>query len=223
MSRGKLIVLDGGDGSGKTVQTDLLIARFAKEGLPAQTVSFPRYETPTGAIVKSYLNGAFGPPMEIGAKAASVLYATDRWAAFREGVFAPLGQGVSMVANRYAASNMAHQGSKIVDSAERTAFFRWNDELEHGVFGIPRPDLNVILHVPAEVSIALIDGRGNAKDGHENVEHLRRAEATYLELARSFPGFVLIECVKDGALLPREDIHELVWTEVRKVLDARPA
>lgn len=223
MSRGKLIVLDGGDGSGKTVQTDLLIGRFGKEGLPAQTVSFPRYETPTGAIVKSYLNGAFGPPMEVGAKAASVLYATDRWAAFREGVFAPLEQGVSMVANRYAASNMAHQGSKIVDPAERTAFFRWNDELEHGIFGIPRPDLNVILHVPAEVSIGLIDGRGNAKDGHENVEHLRRAEATYLELARSFPGFVLIECVRDGVLLPREDIHELVWAEVRKVLATQPA
>jgi dTMP kinase len=220
MTRGKLIVLDGGDGSGKTVQTDLLIARFAKEGLPARTVSFPRYETPTGAIVKSYLNGAFGPPMEIGAEAASVLYATDRWAAFREGAFAPLEGGVSMVANRYAASNMAHQGSKIVDPAARTAFFRWNDALEHGTFGIPRPDLNVILHVPAEVSIDLIDGRGNAKDGHENVEHLRRAEATYLELARSFPGFVLIECVKDGALLPREEIHELVWTEVRKILAA---
>jgi len=223
MSRGKLIVLDGGDGSGKTVQTDLLIARFRKEGLPAQTVSFPRYETPTGAIVKSYLNGAFGPPLEIGARAASVLYATDRWAAFREGVFAPMKEGVSIVANRYTASNMAHQGSKIVDTAERTAFFRWNDELEHRDFGIPRPDLNVILHVPAEVSISLIDGRGNEKDGHENVEHLRRAEATYLELARSFPNFALIECVRDGKLLSREEIHDLVWSEVAKALDRQPA
>lgn len=223
MSRGKLIVLDGGDGSGKTVQTDLLIARFRKEGLPAQTVSYPRYETPTGAIVKSYLNGAFGPPMEIGAKPASIFYAMDRWVSFREGALAPLDSGVHMVANRYAASNMAHQGSKIVDPAERTAFFRWNDELEHVIYGIPRPDLNVILHVPADVSISLIDGRGNVKDGHENVEHLRRAEATYLELARSFPGFVLVECVRDGRLLPREEIHELVWAEVSKALAAQPA
>ena len=220
--RGKLIVLDGGDGSGKTVQTDLLIARFKKEGLPAQTISFPRYETPTGAIVKSYLTGAFGPPLEISAKAASVLYATDRWAAFREGACAPLDSGVLMVANRYAASNMAHQGSKIVDPAERTAFFRWNDELEHGTFGIPRPDLNVILHVPAETSIKLIDVRGNEKDGHENVEHLRRAEATYLDLAGTFPNFALIECVRDGKLLSREDIHELVWAEVSAVLAVQP-
>lgn len=223
MSRGKLIVLDGGDGSGKTVQTDLLVGRFKKEGLPAQTISFPRYGTPTGAIVKSYLTGAFGPPLEIGAKAASVLYATDRWAAFREGAFAPLETGVHMVANRYAASNMAHQGSKIVDPDERTSFFRWNDALEHDVFGIPRPDLNVILHVPAEVSISLIDGRGNEKDGHENVEHLKRAEATYLELARSFPNFALIECVRDGKLLSREAIHELVWSEVSAVLTLQPA
>lgn len=223
MPRGKLIVLDGGDGSGKTVQTDLLIARFLKEGLPARTVSYPRYHTPTGALVKSYLNGAFGPPMEVGAKQASIFYAMDRWASMREGDLAPLEQGVHMVANRYAASNMAHQGSKIVDPAERTAFFRWNDELEHVVYGIPRPDLNVILHVPADISISLIDGRGNAKDGHENVEHLRRAEATYLELARSFPNFALIECVRDGKLLSREEIHELVWAEVSKVLAVQTA
>lgn len=221
--RGKLIVLDGGDGSGKTVQTDLLIGRFQKEGQPAQTVSYPRYHTPTGALVKSYLNGAFGPPMEVGAKQASIFYAMDRWASMREGDLAPLEQGINMVANRYAASNMAHQGSKIVDPAERTAFFRWNDALEHAVYGIPRPDLNVILHVPADISISLIDGRGNAKDGHENVEHLRRAEATYLELARSFPNFALIECVQDGVLLSREDIHELVWAEVSKVLAVQPA
>lgn len=221
--RGKLIVLDGGDGSGKTVQTDLLIGRFQKEGRPARTVSYPRYHTPTGALVKSYLNGAFGPPMEVGAKQASIFYAMDRWASMREGDLAPLEQGVNMVANRYAASNMAHQGSKIVDPAERTAFFRWNDELEHVTYGIPRPDLNVILHVPADISISLIDGRGNVKDGHENVEHLRRAEATYLELARSFPNFALIECVQDGVLLSREAIHELVWAEVSKVLAAQPA
>jgi len=221
--RGKLIVLDGGDGSGKTVQTDLLIGRFQKEGQPARTVSYPRYHTPTGALVKSYLNGAFGPPMEVGAKQASIFYAMDRWASMREGDLAPLEAGVHMVANRYAASNMAHQGSKIVDPAERTAFFRWNDELEHVTYGIPRPDLNVILHVPADISISLIDGRGNAKDGHENVEHLRRAEATYLELARSFPNFALIECVRDGKLLSREEIHELVWAEVSKALAVRPA
>lgn len=221
--KGKLIVLDGGDGSGKTEQTKLLIERFLRERQPAQTVSYPRYHMPTGALVKSYLDGAFGPPLEVDARQASVLYALDRWASFREGVFAPLEAGVNIVATRYAASNMAHQGSKIVDPVERTAFFRWNDELEHGIYGIPRPDLNIILHVPAEISIKLIDGRGLTKDGHENIGHLRRAEATYLELARTFPNFALIECVREGRLLSIPEIHELVWTEVSKVLALQPA
>src|SRR5688572_16600219 len=157
MERGKLFVLDGGDGTGKTEQTKMLVARFLQEGRQAQTVAFPRYHMPSGAVVKAYLNGEFGPPMEIGAKMASVLYAADRWASFKEGDFAPLEQGVHMIANRYAASNMAHQGSKIDDPAERAAFFAWNEKLEHETYGIPRPDLNIVLHVPADVSMTLID------------------------------------------------------------------
>ena len=221
--RGKLIVIDGGDGSGKTKQTELLVARGAKEGKPFGTLSYPRYETKTGIVVKAYLNGEFGPPWDIPAEEASMLYAVDRWASFMEGDFKPLEEGVNMIANRYSGSNMGHQGSKIDDPAKRTAFFTWNDALEHEFFGIPRPDLNIVLHVPADISISLIDGRGNAKDGHENVEHLRRAEATYLELARTFPGFVLIECVRDGKLMPAEEIHELVWAEVSKALSVQPA
>jgi len=223
MERGKLIVIDGGDGSGKTEQSKLLVERLIRESHSALTLSFPRYEKTSGKVVKSYLDGAYGPALEVDARQASMLYAVDRWAAFREGDLAALLQGTHIVLNRYVASNMGHQGSKIDDPAARAAFFRWNDELEHGFFGIPRPDLNIILHVPAETSIALIASRGNATDGHENIAHLRRAEATYLEIARTFPNFVLIECVKDGKLLSIPDIHELVWSEVSKVLTLQTA
>lgn len=223
MTRGKLIVIDGGDGSGKTEQTKLLVERMKKEGQSVGTLSYPRYETPTGKVVKAYLDGAYGAAMHIPARQASMLYAVDRWASFKEGDFGGLAKGEHRICNRYVGSNMGHQGSKIDDPAERAAFFAWNDEIEHGFFGIPRPDLNVILHVPAETSIKLIDGRGNAKDGHENVEHLRRAEATYLELARTFPNFALIECVVDGKLLSIPEIHELVWAEVSKTLALQPA
>lgn len=223
MSRGKLIVIDGGDGSGKTEQTKLLVERMKKEGQSVGTLSYPRYETPTGKVVKTYLDGAYGPAASLDARQASMLYAVDRWASFKEGDFDGLAKGEHRIANRYVASNMGHQGSKIDDPAARAAFFAWNDELEHGFFGIPRPDLNVVLHVPAETSIRLIDGRGNVKDGHENVEHLRRAEATYLELARTFPNFALIECVRDGRLLSIPEIHELVWAEVSKALALQPA
>jgi dTMP kinase len=221
-SRGKFLVIDGMDGSGKTEQTKLLIARMAREGCPVEQISFPRYETPTGAAVKQYLNGEFGSPEEVGPKRASVFYALDRYAASGE-IRGWLGAGKNVVANRYVASNMGHQGSKERRESERMAFYRWNDELEYGLFGIPRPDLNVILHVPVDTALALIDKRGNAKDEHENRAHLEAAEATYLEIARAFPGFTLIECVEDGRLLSIPEVHEKVWAAVAPLLARLPA
>ncbi len=218
MPRGKLIVIDGTNGSGKTEQAKRLVARLEREGHAVGTLSYPRYETPTGRVVKSYLEGVYGTATEVPARQASMLYAIDRWASFKEGDLAPLERGAHVVANRYVASNMGHQGAQILDPEARAEFFRWNDDLEHGLFGIPRPDLNVILHVPSEVTMTLIDKRGNEKDQHENLEHQRAAEAAYLELARSFPNFALVECVVDGRLLSIDEIHELVWTEVRKTL-----
>lgn len=223
MSRGKFFVIDGGDGSGKTEQSKLLVERLRKEAGPTTTLSFPRYETLTGKVVKAYLDGAYGDPMRVEPQHASMLYAVDRWAAMRDGAFDGLMRGEHVVANRYVASNMGHQGSKFHDAEARMAFFRWNDGVEHGDLDLPRPDLNVILHVPAEVSMRLIAVRGNAADGHENLAHLKRAEATYLEIARSFPNFALIECVKDGELLSIPEVHELVWAEVSKVLALQPA
>jgi dTMP kinase len=223
MSKGKLIVIDGGDGSGKTEQTRLLVERMRQEGLTVGTLSFPRYETPTGKVVRAYLDGAFGPAATLHAHQASILYAVDRWASFMEGDFDGLARGEHLIANRYVASNMGHQGSKIDSAVDRNVFFKWNDDLEHGFYGIPRPDLNLILHVPAETSVQLIEGRGVVADGHENLPHLKRAEATYLELARSFPNFRLIECVVEDRLLAIDEIHELVWAEVRKVLMLQPA
>jgi len=214
-AHGCLIVIDGGDGSGKTEQTTMLVERLRKERMPVGTLSFPRYDTPTGALVKSYLDGALGDPTKVPAREASMLYAYDRWAAFCEGAFDELGDGAYLILNRYVASNMGHQGSKFEDPTERAEFFRWNDRLEHEFFGIPRPNVNVILHVPAEVSIGLIKNRGRAMDGHENLAHLKRAEETYLEMARTFPNFVLVECVdEDGRLKSIPEIHELIWGHV---------
>ena len=128
--------------------------------------------------------------------------------------------GKNLVADRYVSANMGHQGSKIDDPRKRMEFFRWNDELEYGLFGIPRPDLTVILHVPAEVSMELIKKRGNKTDGHETLQHLKNAEATYLEMPKLFPNTVLIECYRDGRLLSPAEIHELVWKTVKPLLAA---
>lgn len=220
MTKGKFLVIDGMDGSGKTEQTKLLVERLRKESLPVETISFPRYETDSGKVVKAYLNGAFGSPEEVGSKRASVLYAVDRYAA-RADMLRALEAGTNLVANRYVASNMGHQGSKERRETERMAFYRWNDDLEFGLFDIPRPDLNVILHVSVDVSLSLIEKRGEAKDLHENRSHLEAAEATYLEIARTFPGFALVECVEDGRLLSIPEVHEKVWAAVAPILAQR--
>ncbi len=222
MTKGRFLVIDGMDGSGKTEQTKMLVARMVKEGLPVETISFPRYDTDSGKVVKAYLDGAFGTPEQVGPKRASVLYAVDRYVASAE-MRATLRAGTNLVANRYVASNMGHQGSKERRESERVAFYKWNDDLEHGLFALPRPDLNVILHVPVDISLALIEKRGNAKDAHENRAHLEAAEATYLEIARMFPGFALIECVESGRLLTIGEVHEKVWAAVAPILARVPA
>lgn len=217
---GKFFVIDGTDGSGKATQTKLLVERLRAAGYSVRTISFPRYDTPTGKAVKAYLMGEYGPADKLDPRRASEFYAADRAAAAPE-IAAWLAAGDVVVADRYVAANMGHQGGKIADPAERMEFFRWEEALEYGLNRIPRPDLNIILHVPAEISAALVEKRGNVKDGHESDPgHLRRAEQTYLEIARTFPGFRLIECVRDARIMSREDIHELIWQTVKPLLTA---
>lgn len=218
MKRGTFLVIDGTDGSGKKTQTEKLILRMKVEGYPVATFAFPRYETPTGREVKRYLNGEFGPAVAMDPYRASEYYADDRKAAAAE-IEGLLAKGVIVVADRYVAANMGHQGGKISDPAERTAFFAWLDALEYSKNGIPRPDMNIILHVPASVSISLIDSRGNAKDGHESdAEHLKRAEETFLEIARTFPGFTVVECAPGSQLLTIDEIHGRVWNLIKPLL-----
>ncbi len=218
------VLLDGIDGSGKTTQTELLVSRLKKENYPVEMISFPQYGAKSAGPVEEYLNGRYGSAEEVGPYRASILYAVDRYAA------APrirdwLAQGKIVIANRYVASNMGHQGGKIKDPAARKRFFEWNDHLEYNIFGIPRPDLNIILHVPAELAQRLVDKKGHReyvggvkRDIHENdLRHLQEAEAAYLEIARSFPNFVLVECVEDGQMLAPEVIHERIWGIIKNL------
>jgi len=216
---GKFLVIDGTDGSGKATQTKLLISRIKEEGLPVETISFPQHGQRSAGPVDEYLEGLYGDPTKIDAKIGSTFYAVDRFAA-RAKMRGWLESGSNVVADRYVSANMGHQGSKIDDPQKRMEFFRWNDGLEYGLFGIPRPDLTVILHVPAEVSMELIKKRGNKTDGHETLQHLKNAEATYIEMPKLFPNMVLIECFRDGRLLSPAEIHALVWQIVQPLLAA---
>jgi dTMP kinase len=216
-TRGLFFVIDGGDGSGKATQTKLLIERLRSEGHQVETIAFPQYKTASAGPLEKYLAGGYGSPEDVGSRRASILYAIDRYDASAK-IEGWLAEGKLVIADRYVASNMGHQGSKIANKGERMAFYAWNDDLEFGIFRIPRPDLNIILHVDAETSVRLIAKRGEKTDAHENLAHLQAAERTYIEIANSFPGFRMVECVANGDILPVETIHGLIWDVVHPLL-----
>ncbi|MFH0857030.1 MAG: deoxynucleoside kinase [bacterium] len=219
-----LIVIDGTDGAGKKTQTALLIERLKKGNYPVETVQFPQYNVKSTGLVEEYLSGKYGSAEEVGPYRASIFYACDRYdASFKMKKW--ISGGKVVVADRYVTSNMGHQGSKIADNDELKKYFEWNYNLEYNIFGLPKPDLNIILHVPTEIAFRLIqertrdDWNGKTKDIHEeDYNHLKKAERTYLQMAAMFPNLKIIECVKNDKLISREEISDLVWAEVRKVL-----
>jgi dTMP kinase len=217
--QGKFLVIDGTDGSGKATQTKLLIERMRREGFQVETIAFPRYGQKSAGPVEDYLAGKYGTAEDVGPKRASIFFAIDRYAASFQ-IQQWLNEGKVVVADRYVAANMGHQGGKIADQSEREEYFRWNDELEYENFGIPRPDMNLILHVPCKVSQSLLEKRdGDDQDIHQaDINHLIQAEKTYLQMAEMFDEMRLIGCCREDGLLSREEIHELVWKEVEQLL-----
>ena len=223
-SVGKFIVIDGTDGSGKATQTELLANRLRAAGLTVKIADFPQYNTKSAGLVEEYLSGKYGSPEEIGPYRASIFYAADRYdASFK--IRKWLAEGKIVISNRYVTANMGHQGGKIDNPLERKNYFEWLDKLEYGLFNIPRPDLNIILYVPAEISQQLALGRakvdwaGKTRDIHqESLNHLKKAEQSYLEIAKTFPSFALIECARNGQIMPREEIASLVWRKVASLL-----
>jgi dTMP kinase len=226
MDKGKFIVIEGTDGAGKGEQTLRLVKRIKDSGKEIIPFDFPRYNEPSSWFVNQLLNGNFGTFKDVNPKTASLFYALDRYAA-APGIRAALDAGSVAVSNRYVASNLGHQGAKFDDADERHHYFEWNYELEYVINGIPKPDLNIILHVPAAVAQELVDKKmerqylqGKKRDIAEaDLDHLKRAEETYLQMAEQFPDdFIVVECFENGKLLSIEEVHEKVWEIAKKVL-----
>lgn len=225
---GKFIVLDGPDGSGKATQTTLLANKLKYAGFDVAIADFPQYGKKSAGSVEEYLNGKYGPAEEVGPYRGSIFYALDRYDASFQ-IKEWLEDGKIVISNRYVTANMGHQGGKIKDPEERRRFYEWLYELEYEIFDIPKPDLNIILHVDAELAQTLISAKDTRKyiergdrDMHEaDTEHLINAERTYLEMVEMYPDFTLIECVRDGQIMPREEINYLLWKEVMKVINGR--
>jgi dTMP kinase len=226
VNKGKFIVIDGTDGSGKTVQTNMLAERLRQAGFGVEIADFPQYGHKSAGLVEEYLKGKYGKADEVGPYLASIFYACDRYdASFK--IRQWLDEGKVVISNRYLTANMGHQGGKIENGLERKNYFDWLYKLEYELFGIPKPDLNIVLHVPAEISQKLANNKGErvnfggvVQDIHEaDINHLKQAENVYLEIAKSFPDFSLIECATDNQILPREIIADMVFGEAIKIID----
>ncbi len=217
---GKFIVIDGPDGSGKATQTKLLAQTLSENNYNGVVFDFPQYNTVSAGMLEKYLAGGFGE--DVGPEAASIFYAVDRYdASFKLRKF--LNEGHIVLSNRYMISNAGHQGAKIPNLQDRLAYYKWLDNLEYGIFQIPKPDINIILHVPAEISWQLIEKRAmeqnRPRDIHElDREHLKTAEKIYLELAELIPNTKIVECTENGELLSPGKIHAKVWELIRRIV-----
>ena len=225
--RGKIIVVEGTDCSGKETQTSLLVQRLRKMGRKIERLSFPCYDTPTGRIVggpylgKPHIGEGFFPEgaSNVDPKVASLYYAADR-RYNRDIILKLLDDGYDVVLDRYVESNMGHQGGKLFDKEDRLKLYDDLEKLEYGFLELPRPDLTIFLYVPYKKVAELRNGRSEPADQHEaNPIHIRNAEKAYLELAE-LHGYKKISCVdKKGKLRDIEDIQEDIYKEVAKELD----
>lgn len=222
---GKLIVIEGTDSSGKATQTGLLVEHLKKEGHDVKTLDFPQYDSFFGRHVARYLRGEYGRLDQVHPELASILFALDRFGQ-KEKLRKWLDDGSVVILNRYIESNMGHQGAKIADKEERLRFLEWLKELELKQLGIPKADLVLYLHVPAEISQQIIKNRekkgylkGKGRDIHEkDIDYQARCVQTYLELCEHFVHWHKITCTSKGKLISIEAIHERVWEIVRKEL-----
>ncbi len=225
MAQGKMIVIDGGDGSGKSTQFKLLLARLQNEDRDVITMDFPQYGKKSCGAVEEYLNGKYGSPDEVGPYRGSIFFAVDRYDASFE-MRKALDEGKIVLCNRYVTANMAHQGGKIADEAERAKYFEWLKELEFNIFAIPKPDINIFLHVPPEIALELVDKKGHrdyiggeGRDLHEaDMQHQKNTEKVYLQLVNILPNTFMVECAPNNKLLTPEVVHEQVWEIVKKQL-----
>lgn len=225
--KGKLIVVDGGDGAGKATQVALLVKRLTAEGHKVETLDFPQYTQNTfGGLIRECLDGKRGDFMATDARVASTLYAADRFES-KPRITSWLEEGKIVVLDRYVSSNMMHQGAKIADAAELESFLGWLDHMEHGVFGLPRPDIILYLEVPFSVrenlkKVAVADGKHGAEVKLDVAEsdshHQENVEARAKTIVASKNNWQVVHCCENNAIRSREAIHEDIYKIVDGVL-----
>lgn len=224
MSKGKLITIEAGDGSGKATQTKALYDRLLAEGYQVLKVEYPDYQSESSALVRMYLGGEFGQQAEnVSAYGASAFFAVDRYASYLLKWRQAYESGWIILADRYTTSNMVHQAVKLKDSAEREEFLTWLWDFEFGRLQLPVPDRVIYLDMPPEISDRLINSRAakdssRKKDIHEkDTSYLHHCHRAYNEVAEKY-GWVKISCAQQGNLRTVQDINEDVYQAVKEIL-----
>ena len=220
---GKLIVIEGTDGSGKSTQFRLLTERVAQEGHKFQKLVFPQYKEESSALIRMYLGGQFGTkPSDVNAYAASAFYAVDRYASYKKVWGQWYEEGGLVLSDRYTTSNAVHQASKESEET-RGEFLRWLYEFEYDKLGLPRPDLVIYLDVPTDFTEKMMRSReaatNTSADIHEkDMDYLATCRRTG-KAAAQFYNWTVIECVRDGQMRSIEDIHEEIYCHVKACLE----
>lgn len=209
---GKIMVIDGLDGCGKSTQLDLLNKALEAEGVQYHQISFPDYSQPSSALVKMYLGGELGgSPAEVNAYAASSFYAVDRYASYKCFWREDYENNVPIIAARYTTSNAIHQMTKCPEN-EWDTYLEWLEHYEYELLGLPRPNKVIFLDMPLEVSQKLLekryDGDCGKKDIHErDTSYLVNCRKAALFAAEKL-GWIVVPCSKDGEPLPMGEIHK---------------
>lgn len=229
MKKGKLIVIDGTDGSGKATQTRELLKKLNAEGVKIKTIDFPRYENNFfGKFIGECLTGEHGDFTALSPKVASVLYAADRFESSKQ-IKEWIKEGFVVIIDRYASANQIHQGGKIKDPKEREEFLDWLEKLEFEIFNIPKPDAILYLSVPLNVSGELLKKEGNKKkkkylNGKEdlaenNSDYMENSKESAVKMLEETNNWIEINCMENGKLRSIENISEEIFKKVKNILE----
>ena len=222
MSKGKLIVFEGTDGSGKATQSKLLLERLQREVFDCRPLTFPRYGKPSAAPLEEYLHGAYGShPEAVNAYAASTFFAVDRYASYQQDWGKYYESGGILVADRYTTSNAVHQASKLPEG-ERQAFLKWLFDFEYRLLQLPEPTLVFYLDVPTEITEKMMRCReaqtNTTADIHEQDDGYLRACRRAAQKTAEECAWHCIDCSQNGEMRNAGDIHEEIYRCVRELL-----
>lgn len=219
----KIIVIEGTDCSGKETQSKMLLERLNQNNIDSVYMTFPAYDTPTGKIIggsylgKESIGECVFPEgaVNVDAKVASLYYAADRL--YNKPKIEEVLNKSNIIIDRYVESNMAHQGGKIKDKKERLKMYEFLRSLEYDLLELPKPDITIFLYMPYQYAVELKKNRTELDQHELSEEHLKNAEACYLELAE-LHNYIKIDCVKDGVIRTKEEINEEVYQKVKELI-----